>query len=498
MSRTSPSIYWYDYETFGSDPRQHRAAQFAGLRTDEDLNEQGEPLTLFCRPADDFLPDPVACMVTGITPARAAAEGLPEAEFIRQIHEQFSHPATCVSGYNNIRFDDELSRQLLYRNFYDPYEREYKNGNSRWDILDMLRLCAATRPAGINWPQRDNGEPSFRLEDITRANGIEHGAAHDALADVRATIAVARLLRQAQPKLYRYLYNLRHKQQVLQSMNLQTRQPLLHVSGMYPPRQGCISLVMPLGRHPRYNNQVLVYDLRTSPATWIDDDPESLRARIFSSTSGENSGGIPVKAVHINRCPVIAPPSVLDEQRAKLYGIDLDRCQTHWQTLADDTGATTKLLQAFAGEANETDDTGETDETDNRSENTDPDYMIYSGGFFSDHDKALMEVVRQTAPADLAGLAKQEKQQLPFQDPRLSEMLFRYRARNYPETLGGDEQSKWLAFRRHRLLDDKLWQQYQASREAVLVGLGKETKEDAAAMVKELDDYVESLRASIQ
>ena len=216
------SIYWYDFETFGKDAKRGRASQFAGIRTDEDLNIIGEPLLLYCKPSPDFLPEPMACYITGILPQKAAAEGLCEREFIERILAEFSEPGTCVAGYNSLRFDDEMTRQLLYRNFHDPYEREYKNGNSRWDLIDVVRLCAGVRPDGINWPLREDGSRSFRLDQLTVANGIEHGAAHDALADVIATIEMAKLLRKAQPKLYDYAYGLRSKAAVRAQFDLVT------------------------------------------------------------------------------------------------------------------------------------------------------------------------------------------------------------------------------------------------------------------------------------
>ncbi|MGH8474260.1 MAG: exonuclease domain-containing protein, partial [Methylococcales bacterium] len=132
MPRT-PTLYWHDYETFGTDPAWDRPAQFAGLRTGEDLEIIAEPLVLYCKPADDMLPNPEACLITGITPQLASRKGLPEADFIAAIHEQLAQPATCGAGYNSLRFDDEVTRNCLYRNFYDPYAREWQHGNSRWD-----------------------------------------------------------------------------------------------------------------------------------------------------------------------------------------------------------------------------------------------------------------------------------------------------------------------------------------------------------------------------
>ena len=184
------TILWHDYETWGVSPKFDKPSQFAGIRTDLDLNIIGEPEMFYCQPPQDYLPQPEACLVTGITPQKALREGLTEAEFAERIHSLFSQPNTCVAGYNSIRFDDEVTRYLLYRNFYDPYAREWQNGNSRWDIIDMIRACYALRPEGIEWPtvERDGQQVvSFRLELLTKANGIEHEAAHDAMSDVYAT-----------------------------------------------------------------------------------------------------------------------------------------------------------------------------------------------------------------------------------------------------------------------------------------------------------------------
>ncbi len=189
------SFYWHDYETWGADPSRDRPSQFAGIRTDAELNVIGDPLMIYCRPTMECLPQPMACAVTGITPQKALDEGLDERAFMAAIHRELAAPGTCGVGYNSIRFDDEVTRYGLYRNFYDPYAREWKDGNSRWDLIDVVRLCCALRPDGIEWPLREDGTPSFKLEVLTAANGIGHEAAHDALSDVHATISLARLIR---------------------------------------------------------------------------------------------------------------------------------------------------------------------------------------------------------------------------------------------------------------------------------------------------------------
>jgi len=229
----SPSFYWYDYEAFGIDPRVDRISQFAGIRTDMDFNIIDEPIDILCKATDDILPNPDASLITGITPQDTLKTGLLETEFIERVLQEFSRPNTCVIGFNNIRFDDEFTRYTLYRNFFDPYSREWQNGCSRWDIIDLVRITRALRPEGINWPVDDNGIASNRLELITKENGISHEAAHDALSDVHATIAVAKLIKDKQPKLFNFVFEHKNKQKLSQLLNLQNPQPVLHTSGMY-------------------------------------------------------------------------------------------------------------------------------------------------------------------------------------------------------------------------------------------------------------------------
>lgn len=429
------SIYWHDYETFGADPRRDRPAQFAGIRTDLDLNITGEPLVLFCRPADDFLPQPDACLITGITPQQALQEGLPEAEFMARIHDEFSRPNTCVAGYNNIRFDDEITRNALYRNFFDPYAREWQNGNSRWDIIDLVRVTHALRPEGIEWPRHPDGKPSFRLEDLTRANGLDHQSAHDALSDVYATIAMAKLIRHKQPRLYDYVFQHRSKQKVNSLLNVAEMMPVLHVSSMYPAELGCIALVAPLANHPSNRNEVVVFDLRHDPSPFIHLSVEELQLRLFTRQAElpEGVDRLPVKTIHTNKCPVVVPANTLTPVASKHWQIDLEACQAHLQIIHSNHHFVSSLISVY--------------EQRHYEDETDPDLMLYGGGFFGSDDKRKMEEIRDSSPEQLGAL------DFPFQDKRMAEMLFRYRARNYPETLSADERERWDEYRYQRLTD---------------------------------------------
>lgn len=428
------SFYWHDYETFGADPSRDRPVQFAGVRTDTDFNIIGEPLMVYCRPADDFLPNPDACLVTGITPQLAQREGVSEAEFARLIQAELAQPGTCGVGYNSLRFDDEVSRYLFYRNFYDPYAREWQNGNSRWDLIDVLRMARALRPDGIEWPVSAEGYPSLRLEDLTKANELSHENAHDALSDVYATIGMARLLKSAQPKLFDYALGLRDKRRVQSMLDTQSYKPVLHVSSRYPVEYGNTAVVAPLLQHPVNKNAVVVYDLRVDPTAMLAMSAEAIRERLYTATAdlAEGEQRIPLKLVHINRCPMLAPASMLSPEEAQRLQISGDECRAYLSILRQDQHLAEKLRAVYADSP--------------FAEASDPDLMLYGGGFFSPSDRQLMDTILQT-PVEAMG-----ELDLPFQDGRLEEMLFRYRARNWPDSLSEEEHQRWESFRADRLL----------------------------------------------
>ncbi|AHF03698.1 exonuclease I [Marichromatium purpuratum 984] len=430
MSRT---FLWHDYETWGADPRRDRACQFAAVRTNAELEEIGDPLVLYCRPATDLLPHPDACLITGITPQLAAREGVCEAEFAAAIHAELATPGTCGVGYNSLRFDDEVTRHLLYRNLFDPYAREWRNGNSRWDLIDTLRLAHALRPEGIAWPRHEDGSTSFRLEALSAANGIEHGQAHDALADVRATIALARLLKRAQPRLFDYALTLRDKRQARALID--RGQPLLHASARYPAALGCIAPIAALAPHPGNPNGVLCFDLRHHPALLLDTPVDELRARLFTPAAarGADVQRPPLKTVHLNRAPVLAPLKTLGAEAAARWQIDPAAVEQHARFAAEHAAELAKRARALF-------DTPPAAETD-------PDLMLYGGGFLGDRDRRLLDELRRLPPAQLVGLAP------AFEDPRLPEMLFRYRARNWPETLSPEERERWDGYRLARLTE---------------------------------------------
>ncbi|BBH47862.1 exodeoxyribonuclease I [Pseudomonas sp. KU43P] len=429
------SIFWHDYETTGINPRCDRPLQVAGVRTDLELNEIEAPINLYCRPSDDILPHPAACLVTGITPQQLANQGLSEAEFMTRVHEQLARPGTCSAGYNTLRFDDEVTRYSLYRNFFDPYAREWQGGNSRWDLIDVVRTAYALRPEGIEWPQQD-GRTSLRLELLSKANGIDHGHAHEALSDVRATIALARLIRQKQPKLYEWLFQLRSKHKVMEQIRL--LQPLVHISGRFSAARNYLGVVLPLAWHPRNRNALIVCDLHQETLPLLRESAEVLRQRLYTRHDELADGELPIplKLVQINRCPVVAPLSVLRPMDQQRLGIDLPLLQARGEALANQQPVWQDKLADIYGKEDFT-------------PSEDPEQQLYDG-FLGDRDRRLCEQVRTLDPAQLG------HGHWMFDDPRMPELLFRYRARNFPETLNSEERQRWYAFCQQRL-SDPVW-----------------------------------------
>lgn len=469
------SFYWHDYETWGADPAVDRPAQFAGIRTDAELNVVGDPLVIFSRPTPDFLPHPEACLITGITPQQALMDGLPEAEFIAAIHAELSQPGTCGAGYNSIRFDDEVTRYTLYRNFFDPYAREWRNGNSRWDLIDVVRLCHALRPEGIHWPQREDGTPSFKLEALTAANGLSHEAAHDALSDVHATIDLARLIRDRQPKLFDYALELRDKRRVAQLLDTQSQVPVLHVSGRLPAVRFCAALMMPLAPHPSNKNSVVVYDLSVDPTPLIELSAEDVAGRLFTASAELPEGveRIPLKEIHLNRSPMVATAKLLEGGAAERLQIDMDRCRRHWRQLREAKGLAEKLSALYSQRQFEPKD--------------DPDVMLYDG-FFSDDDRKMIDAVRRCGPEELSA------KHFAFNDARLPELLWRYRARNYPASLNEEDRQRWLRFCRQRLRKPAPGSLGLASfRERLMALAESESKAGRLQLLQDLANYADAL-----
>ncbi len=472
------TFFWHDYETFGRVPRRDRPAQFAGLRTDTDLNEVGPPLMVYCQPAPDFLPDPEACLLTGILPQACLEQGVSEQQFAAQIEAALAEPGTVGVGYNSIRFDDEVTRHLFWRNLIDPYAREWQNECGRWDLLDVGRCAYALRPEGIQWPLHDDGRPSFKLEHLTAANGLSHEAAHDALSDVRATIALARLLKTAQPKLFDFCLKLRKKEAVWAEIGV--GRPFLHVSGMYGPERGCIALVWPLAPHPSNKNELIVWDLASDPAELLTLNAAAIRARLFVKQEDlpEGQSRLPIKTIHINKSPVvIGNLKTLSPAMAERWGLDMAQGLQHAQLLMEKG----RLLDGLWGDVFKREATGG---------KPDVDEDLY-GGFIGPEDRRALQRLRGMSPEQMAQRAQEGK--LAFVDERLGELVFRFRARNWPESLSEPEQLRWQNHCAARLHQGEAGAQTLAAFFEQIDQLNESADERGQDILAALYDYAEQI-----
>ncbi len=426
------TFFFYDLETSGIDARKHRIMQFAGQRTDYDLNPIDEPINVLVALSDEVLPDPAAIAITGITPQKTREDGYSEAEFLRLLNDKVFMPSTIIAGFNSIRFDDEFMRYTLFRNFYDPYEWQWRDDRSRWDLLDVVRLTRALRPEGVKWPTDPEGNATNRLELLTSVNNLDHASAHDALSDVNALIAVARLIKNKQSKLFDYLLSMRSKQAV--SKLVESGQPFVYASGRYSKHFLHTSAVAYLGPGGTPGS-ALVYDLRQDPDAWLGksiDELKKLRFATYEERKKEGFVPLPVKELCYNKCPAIAPVGVLDDTAQDRIQLKLSTIQQNYRKLQS-TDLADKFSQVFK-----------------RTEFTkspDVDAQLYDG-FFNEKDKVKMSAVRAADSKDLSDFHPD------FVDERLPKLLLRYKARNYPQSLSEDEHQAWEKFRAERIKAD--------------------------------------------
>lgn len=408
------TFFFYDLETSGLMAREDRIMQFAGQRTDADLTPISEPVNLLVKMTDDTLPSPGAIMVTGITPQQTLMDGMNEVEFCQYVMSEVFVPGTIAVGYNTVRFDDEFMRAIFWRNFFDPYEWEWKEERGRWDILDVVRLTRALRPEGIEWPFREDGAPTNRLELITKLNGVSHEHAHDALSDVYATIAVAKLIRDKQPKMFDYLLKMRDKRLVKRLINLDEKKPFVYASGRYSNDYNKTTVAFPIA--PGRNGNVLVYDLRYNVDTLPDE------ASVFPI----------VKELCYNKCPAVAPVTVLENNNGwEKLGLDKKVVKKNLETLLKHPEFAEQMRSEY-------------EDRPEFPKMEEPEMAIYDG-FLGNQDRIKVSAVRAADANRLADFHPE------FDDPRLTDLLLHYKGRNFPQSLSETEQVQYEKYRQARL-----------------------------------------------
>ncbi len=427
------TFFFYDLETSGLNPREDRIMQFAGRRTTLDLEPIGEPFDILVKLSDDTLPSPDAIMVTGITPQSTLADGYTEPEFCKLFASEIATPETIMVGYNNIRFDDEFVRHTMWRNFHDPYEWAWSEGRGRWDILDVVRMTRALRPDGLQWPVDENNKAVNKLELLAKENGLDHAKAHDALSDVDALIQLTSLIKQKQPKLFSYIFSMRAKKQVAELVNLDHPQPFVYTSGRYDPAHEKTTVAYPLTTAVSPGS-VIVYDTRYDPTPFLSATPKQLAEVIFAKRDQRQQEGflaLPVKEMNYARSPAVAPLGVLDDVTRERLGIDLDAVQRHATILRNNPGFAHAVHEAYQLR-------------EPYAETNDVEHKLYDQ-FTVDKDKPKINAVRNATVDELADFHPQ------FADERLNDLLFRYKARNYPTSLSEEEHATWELFRMSKI-----------------------------------------------
>ncbi|MFC4699499.1 exodeoxyribonuclease I [Glaciecola siphonariae] len=469
------SILWHDYETWGVNPKHDFPVQFAAIRTDLDLNVIDKPINYFCQIPNDYLPHPQACLVTGITPQQSLRDGFIECEFASKVLQHIKHPETCTAGYNSIKFDEEVTRNLLYRNFYSVYEREYENGNSRWDIIDLVRAAYALRPEGINWSYYENGKPCFKLEVLSQENGLEHESAHDALSDVYATIAVAKLIKQKQPKLYDYYWQLRDKRKVLAEIDVVNQTPFLHISGYINSIHGCCAWLMPICQHPVNKNVIIAVNLAKDidglASLSLDDlDDDGFIEQLYQNKQ------LPLMQISINKVPFVAHAKTLTEENANRLNIDREGCLANYRRL--------KQMSDLAAKCERLSQRSFADSSD-----LDIDAQLYTREFPSPADKQLMNQIRDTDPEALSSLYQQLESSL------YKRQLFRYLGRNFPDLMNEQQLNNWQMHRRERFVHGASGYLSMASYQQQIEMLVQQHAQDTKkmALLKQLELYASGL-----
>lgn len=430
----SKTLFFYDLETTGLNPFSDRVMQFAGIRTDSGFKQIGEPINLLVKLNDDTLPSPEAVMVTGITPQKTIEEGISEADFAKFLMSEVFTSDTTAIGFNNIRFDDQFIRHLFWRNFHDPYEWSWSEGRSSWDLLDAVRMTRALRPDGINWPFDEAGVAVNRLELISKANGLMHEKAHDALSDVEALISVAKLLYQKQPQLYDYLFKIRNKKAVKDLVNLENKKPFVYSSGKYDSNFNKTTVAFPLTSTK--NGNIIVYDLRHNPELFIGLSTNDLSKVIFANYEDrqkEDYVAVPVKELRYNRSPAVAPVGVLSQSDGwgKL-SLSEDIISKHMKILSQNSDFSEKIRSVY-------------EDREEYPKSLEVESQLYDS-FVPDVDKIRIEAVRNADATQLADMHP------VFIDDRLSELLLHYKARNYPQSLSADEAVLWEDWRTTRIM----------------------------------------------
>jgi exodeoxyribonuclease-1 len=269
---------FYDFETTGTSVIYAQPLQFAAIVTDENFNVL-DTVDWRCRIAPHILPAPYALKVTNLAPEQVTNNNLQSAfEFAQNLHQFLEkwQPAIWI-GYNTISFDEPMLRQLFYQNLQPNIYATSMNGNSRLDVMKMVWAAHSLRPEILTFPENDKGKTSFKLDQLAPANGFAHESAHDALADVEATIFILNKIKTADPDFFDGLVRTQDKEYIGSLLrSFEPVQVTLRFGGA-PPKTYCGCYC---GTNSQNKNEIAFADFDAIDAEALVNlsDPEILEA----------------------------------------------------------------------------------------------------------------------------------------------------------------------------------------------------------------------------
>lgn len=436
MLKTKKTFFFYDYETFGIDPSLDRPAQFAGIRTDMDFNIIDDPVKIYCKIPMDYLPDPESIIINNIIPQKTIKNGLCEAEFAKSINKILTIPHTCTIGFNNFQFDDEFTRNIFYRNFFDPYEWEWKNENSRWDLINIVRSYYIICPKEINWPKDENGYPLFNLNKLTQANNLYDHKSHNALSDVYATINIAKILKNTQPNFFNYLFKLKNKKRILSFIKKINIQPLIYISSIFKSVNNNFGLVVPITWHPINKNILITYDLTKNYQILMNLNEKIL---FDIDQTNKNKFTNAIKLIYINKSPVLLPFKFFKFFSFNKTNINLEECYKNLHLIYKNFFQLKEKIKKIFFILYKI----------SIQNKKDVDQQLYLN-FFNHQDKKIFKKINSN------NFKKNNLLFFKFHDKRIKELLFRYRARNFFKTLNKLDKEKWFNHCRYKFNNEYL------------------------------------------
>ena len=437
-------ILWYDYETSGRDPAADRPIQLGWQVTDPGMDPVADADSLLIRLPDDVLPSPGAMLVHQILPEIHQREGISEAELANHL-EQLIAPRTLVAGYNSRGFDDKFTQHVFYRSLRDPYVWQYADGRGRFDLYPVVLTYFVLAPSALRWPEDHGGRPRFKLDRIGPLNRLDQGLkrAHDASADVAVTARLAKQLALHDPDLFASCLKRIDKHFVTDQIRADGRsEGLLEITPFAGWDQGFVrDLWVPFRLSERSNDYVAI-DLNCDPQAVMAGLIQLVESPItdrFELRKQVRELGL--QTVRINAQPMFFRRGTLEPEvkaRLEAFGRDEVRQNQHldvWHHIQD-SPAFKQLYQLAVQVLAEPEQVIPDD----------VDFALYSGGFLSAHDKDLLASLPLMDPEGLSQWTQS------FDDPRYEELLFRYRARNFPRSLTQGEWKRWQKIRRDKLM----------------------------------------------